>query len=185
MNMKSFIDYLTESTEEKKYVFKVKIAGAVPEHCEDVMETALQKYQVAKFSKGKTSPIQSKLNDFPSLENESVTVYDIELMYPTTSSVLTNYIAEQTGISADRVRVRSPSEEAESELNATCDCETKDKVLLKTPYEKEDNQALVGEKRVSSFLKDLAKASKENKPQQYKGVNDALLAKSSPKGKTE
>ena len=52
--MKSFIEYLYESQEAKKYAFKVKIAGDLPEHCEDVMETALQQYQVCKFSKGKS-----------------------------------------------------------------------------------------------------------------------------------
>ena len=180
--MKSFKEYLIESQEEKKYVFKVKIAGQVPDHCEDVMETALQKYQVAKFAKGKTSPIQAKLQDFPSLENESVTVYDIELMYPTTSTVLTAYIAEQTGVSVDRIRVRSLQEEAESELNAeNCGCNGKEAdPLLVQEYTKENNQALVGEKGVSNFLKDLAKVRKDQQPEQYKGVNDALLAKKAP-----
>lgn len=183
--MKSFIDYLSESCEDKKYVFKVKIAGNIPENCEDVMETALQKYQVSKFAKGKTSPIQSKLMDFPELENESVTVFEVELMYPTTSSVLTNYIAEHTGVSTDRIRVRSPLEEAEAELNAEHDTEKSGKALLLTTDKKENNQGLVGEKKVSSFLKDLAKASKEHQLTQYKGVNDVILAKSSPKGKAE
>ena len=147
---------------------------------------ALQKYQVAKFAKGKTSPIQAKLLDFPQLENESVTVFEVELLYPTTSNVLTTYIAEQTGIATDRVRVRSESEEAEAELNAeNCGCDGKEtEPLLSQEYTKENNQATVGEKGVSNFLKDLAKARKDQQPEQYKGVNDALLAKKAPAEKS-
>jgi hypothetical protein len=181
--MKSFIEYLTESKEEKKYSFKIKIAGDLPENCEDVMETALQKYQVAKFSKTKTTPIQSKLIDFPMLENASVTVFDVELEYPTTSQVLTNYMAEQTGVSLDCIRVRSPLEDAESELNLEHMDEKEKKALLTQDYQKENNQDKVGDKGISNFLKDLAKVRKESEPTQYKGVNDSILAKKIPKEK--
>jgi hypothetical protein len=181
--MKSFIEYLTESKEEKKYSFKIKIAGDLPENCEDVMETALQKYQVAKFSKTKTTPIQSKLVDFPTLENTSVTVFDVELEYPTTSQVLTNYMAEQTGVSLDCIRVRSPLEDAESELNLEHMDEKEKKALLTQDYQKENNQDKVGDKGISNFLKDLAKVRKESEPSQYKGVNDSILAKKIPKEK--
>ena len=86
--MKTFIEYLNESQEAKKYVFKIKVAGTIPDHCEDVMKTSLEKYKVESFSKGKTTPIQKTIVDFPTLENESVTTYDVELCYPTTSCVL-------------------------------------------------------------------------------------------------
>ena len=115
--MKSFTEYLMESKEEKKYSFKIKIAGDLPENCEDVMETALQKYQVAKFTKTKTTPIQAKLRDFPTMENAQVSIFDVELEYPTTSAVLTNYMLEQTGLTAERIKVHSPLEDAEAELN--------------------------------------------------------------------
>jgi hypothetical protein len=181
--MKSFTEYLMESKEEKKYSFKIKIAGDLPENCEDVMETALQKYQVAKFAKTKTTPIQSKLRDFPTLENASVTIFDIELEYPTTSQVLTNYMAEQTGVSLDCIRVRSPLEDAESELNLEHMDEKEKKALLTQDYQKESNQDKVGDKGISNFLKDLAKARKDSEPSQYKGVNDSILAKKMPKEK--
>lgn len=180
--MKSFTEYLLESKEEKKYSFKIKIAGDLPEHCEDVMETALKKYQVAKFTKTKTTPIQAKLQDFPALENLQVNIFDIDLEYPTTSAVLTNYMIEQTGITADRIRVRSPLEDAESELNAE-HLEVDKKALLTQDYQKENNQNSVGDKGVSNFLKDLAKVRKEHV--QYKGVNDAMLAKKTPKEKAQ
>ena len=181
--MKSFTEYLMESKEEKKYSFKIKIAGDLPENCEDVMETALQKYQVAKFVKTKTTPIQAKLRDFPTMENSQVSIFDIELEYPTTSAVLTTYMLEQTGLTAERIKVRSPAEDEEAELNAEHLDEDDAKALLTQDYKKENNQNTVGDKGISNFLKDLAKVRKEHV--QYKGVNDAILAKKAPKEKSQ
>lgn len=180
--MKSFSEYLIESVEEKKYTFKIKIAGELPENCEDVMETALKKYDVTKFTKSKTVPIQAKVPDFPTMENVEVCVFDVELTYPTTSQVLTSYMSEQTGLSLDRIRVRSPLEEAEVELNVE-HADAKDgKALLSQDYQKENNQNTVGDKGVSNFLKELAKSRKEL--EQYKGINDSILAKKLPKEKS-
>lgn len=183
--MKSFIEYLYEGQEAKKYAFKIKIAGDLPDHCEDVMETALQQYQVCKFSKGKTSPIQASLLDFPTAKNSSMTVFEVELDYPTTSSVLSEILANATGIGRDCIRVRTPLEEANIELEtANINLNGDATAMLSRDYEKSNNQDLVGEKYVSNFLKDLAKTSKDSQPTQYKGVNEKLLAKGSPKEKT-
>ena len=181
--MRSFKEYLIENQEAKKYAFKIKIAGDLPENCEDVMETALKKYEVSKFAKTKTTPIQSKLTDFPTMENAQVTIFDIELNYPTTSQVLTHYMAEQTGVDPCCIRVRTPLEEAEAELNAEHAIKEDNKALLIQDYQKESNQDKVGDKGVSNFLKELSKARKDTEPTQYKGVNDALLAKKAPKEK--
>lgn len=180
--MKSFIEYLSESREEKKYSFKIKIAGDLPEHCEDVMETALQKYQVSKFAKTKTTPIQAKITDFPTMENVQVTIFEVDLDYPTTSQVLSSYMSAETGLPLDRIRVRSPLEDAEAELNIE-HLEVDKKALLTQDYQKENNQNTVGDKGISNFLKDLAKVRKEQV--QYKGVNDAILAKKAPKEKSQ
>jgi len=181
--MKSFKDYLVESIEDKKYTFKIKVAGDLPEHFEDAAKAALQKYQVASFNKGKTTPIQSKLVDFPTLENAQVTVFEVELDYPTTSTVLTSYMAEHTGVDPCCIKVRSLKEEEEAELNAENFVEGKKGSLLNQDYAKENNQNIVGDKHVASFLKELAKTSKEYQPTQYKGVNEKILAKSAPKEK--
>ncbi len=182
--MKSFKDYLVESIEQKKYTFKLKVAGDLPEHFEDTVKAALDKYQVSSFSKGKTTPIQSKLVDFPTLENQQITIFDIELDYPTTGQVLTSYISEHTGLDPCCIKVRSLKEEEEAELNAEhLDEVAKDSLLL-TDYQKENNQNIVGDKHVTSFLKELSKQSKEKQPTQYKGVNEKILAKTAPKEKT-
>ena len=50
------------------------------------METALgQKFEVQKLSAGKKTPIQSLPLDFPSIKNESVTIYDLKTSYPVCS----------------------------------------------------------------------------------------------------
>jgi hypothetical protein len=181
--MKSFKDYLIESLEEKKYPFKIKIAGDLPEHIEDTMKAALEKYKVSSFNKGKTTPIQPKLLDFPTLENTQMTVFDVELDYPTTSQVLTAYMSEQTGLDACCIRVRSLKEEDEIELNTEHLNSDKKEALLNQDYQKENYQDTVGDKKISSLLKELSKASKDSQPTQYKGVNDKILAKSAPKEK--
>lgn len=181
--MRTFKEYLKESQEDRKYSFKIKIAGDLPENCEDVMKSIFKKYECCNFTKIRTTPIQSKLVDFPQLENAEVTIFEADFEYPTTSSVLSSYISENTGITADRIKVRSPKEEAEAELNAEHSEEDKKKqALLTQDYDKENNQSLVGEKKVSNFLKELQKARVEI--EQYKGVNDQLLAKKAPKEKT-
>lgn len=175
--MKRFIEYLNESVEEKKYVFKIKIAGDLPDHCEDVMETVLQQYKVSKFSKGKTTPIQETLREFPLLKNSSMTIFDVELDYPTTSAVVADLISNSTGISKANVHVKTPLEEATAAVEEEHLCSDSNKPVLTQEYPKENNQHLVGDKHVSSFLKDLAKKRKETKTEQIKGFNDSLLAK--------
>lgn len=181
--MKTFVDYLTESAEDKKYAFKIKVAGSLPEHFEDVVETALQQYKVSRFTKGKSSPIQANLLDFPAVKNAAMTVFEVELDYPTTSTVLAELVSNSTGISRDCVRVRTPLEEENIEIETEHAMEKDSKPLLNQDYEKSDSQSLVGEKYISNFLKDLAKARKDTEPTQYKGANDQLLAKKSHKEK--
>ena len=186
--MKRFFEYLLESAEEKKYAFKIKIAGPLPDNCEDCMEAALQKYKVCKFSKGKRTPIQETLIDFPELKNVEMTVFEVEVDYPATSVIIQELVASSTGISKDCIRVRTPQEEANWDIEHSNSVQnaddSKDKVpLLTQNYEKSKSQELMGDKYVSGFLKELEKLRKDSTSQQYKGVNDSLLAKHIPKEK--
>lgn len=187
--MKSFTEYLIESADEKKYAFKIKIAGDLPENCEDCMETALQKYKVSRFTKGKSTPIQENLLDFPNVKNAAMTVFEAEVDYPATSAVVAELISTATGIGKDCIRVRTPQEEANWEVEHEHDVQKEDskeaKALLSQDYEKTKEPVLAGDKYVSSFLKDLAKARKESTTEQYKGVNDSLLAKKLHKEKAD
>lgn len=189
MIMKRFIDYLIESTEEKKYAFKIKIAGPLPENCEDCMEAALEKYKVSRFTKGKSTPIQENLLDFPEIKNAEMTVFETEVDYPATSAVILELISSATGIGKDCIRVRTPQEETNWEIEHEHNLQKEEKkdakALLSQDYEKSSVQDLVGEKYVTGFLKGLTKIRKESAAEQYKGANDALLAKKLHKERAE
>ena len=109
--MSTFATYLTEST--KTYEYKVKIAGDIDKDFATRMETCLQKFEVAKMSAGKKTPIQSLPLDFPALSNESVTIFDVTTSYPTAVREMQEYLADYMNISPAMIVVRKPGEPTE------------------------------------------------------------------------
>ena len=109
--MSTFTKYLTEST--KTYEYKVKIAGDIDKDFTTRLETACQKFEVQKLSAGKKTPIQSLPLDFPTLKNESVTIYELQTSYPVAVRELQEYIADYMRISPACVVVRKPGEPTE------------------------------------------------------------------------
>ena len=109
--MSTFATYLTEST--KTYEYKIKIAGDIDKDFTTRMETALGKFEVAKCSAGKKTPIQSLPLDFPALKNESVTIFDVTTNYPVAVRELKEYLADYMKISPACVVVRKPGEPTE------------------------------------------------------------------------
>ena len=109
--MSTFAKYLTESI--KTYEYKVKIAGDIEKGFANRLETACQKFEVQKLSAGKKTPIQSLPLDFPTLKNESVTIYDLKTSYPVAVRELKEYIADYMKISPACVVVRKPGEPTE------------------------------------------------------------------------
>jgi hypothetical protein len=109
--MSTFKHYLTEAT--TTYDYKVKIAGDIDKDFATRMETCLQKFEVAKMSAGKKTPIQSLPLDFPALSNEAVTIYDVSTNYPTSVREMQEYLADYLRISPAHVVVRKPGEPTE------------------------------------------------------------------------
>ena len=109
--MSTFATYLTEST--KTYEYKVKIAGDIDKDFATRMETALGKFEVAKMSAGKKTPIQSLPLDFPALSNESVTIFDVTTNYPSAVREMQEYLADYMKISPAMIVVRKPGEPTE------------------------------------------------------------------------
>ncbi len=178
--MKSFNEYLTES--KKTYEFKVKIAGDLAEGFKDKLKGAMERYSVVKMDNGKRLPIAERHLDFPELENTNVTVFNVEIAYPTTTQVLENYISQVCDCELARVRVRTANQEAEQAQEEANRKEAESKPLIgQCDPPPSNHQDIVGEKKISSFLKDLAKT--KHGGEQYKGVNDQLLAKSAPSEK--
>ena len=109
--MSTFKEYLIESA--KSYDYKIKIAGDIDKDFATKMETALGKFEVAKMSAGKKTPIQSLPLDFPQLKNESVTIFDVTTNYPASVRVMKEYIADYMNISQTHLVVRKPGEPTE------------------------------------------------------------------------
>jgi len=118
--MSTFKDYLTEAV--KSYDYKIKVAGAPNDIDKNALETALQKFDLAKMSAGKSTPIQSLPLDFPSLKNEQVTIFDVTTNYPESPRVMQEYLSDILRIPATHIVVRKPGEPTEQyqdEMEAT------------------------------------------------------------------
>ena len=173
---KSFTEYLTNNT--KVYSFTIKIVGDLDEGLETKLKESLQKFAVISISKGKRTPIQSTLIDFPNIENERVTSWEVSMKYPTTTQVLENYISTFIGLPLQQIKVCN--------LNAPLDlyqaAESEKDILstkeLESPCSKQMSE-LVGSGRITGLLKDIIN-SKPTKGEQIKGVNDSILAITSP-----
>jgi hypothetical protein len=109
--MSTFKDYLTEST--KSYDYKIKIAGAKKDIDINALETALQKFDLASMSAGKTTPIMTLPLDFPALSNEQVTIFDVTTNYPESPRVMHEYLSDIMRIPATHIVVRKPGEPTE------------------------------------------------------------------------
>jgi hypothetical protein len=182
ITMSTFKEYLSESV--KTYEFKIKIAGDLPEGFDKAMKTALMKYDCSSISKGKRIPIQEAPLDFPEMKNTHVTIFDVSCRYPATPQTLTEYLVDQLKIARGGIRVRNTREQEniDDNVEAMNRIGTSTEAILNKPYETESAQDQVGGKKVLNFLKELGKIS--HKGEQVKGVNDDILAKSSPEEKS-
>lgn len=179
--MKSFLEYLTES--KKVYAFKIKVAGDLDSNFDKKLKDCLTKFSIAKVGAGKRTPIQEVPLDFPDNKNSSVTIYEVETDYPVTAHQLQHEIADICDVDAKNIRVRSNNEPSEHyQAQMTNKSETQESLLL-SDLEQGDNQELVGQKHLLSFIKELEKTKHDLA--EVEGINDQLLAKTSPTGKSE
>ena len=166
--MSTFKDYLTESA--KSYDYKIKIAGASKDIDKNALETALQKFDLASMSAGKTTPIMTLPLDFPALSNESVTIFDVTTNYPESPRVMHEYLSDLLRIPMTHMVVRKPGEPTEeyqadmqigqkSEYaNKLMDIEMKDAPKVKA-------EEHFGDKYNMGLLKELMKTKAETKDQ--------------------
>ena len=166
--MSTFKDYLTEST--KSYDYKIKVAGAPKDIDTNAMETALQKFDLAKMSAGKSTPIQSLPLDFPSLKNEQVTIFDVTTNYPESPRVMQEYLSDILRIPATHIVVRKPGEPTEQyqdEMEATKKSEYRVKLqdIEYSEHAKIKPEDFHSKEANMSLLKELLKDREDSKDQ--------------------
>ena len=180
--MKSFKEYLTES--KKVYEFKLKVAGQVPKDFVSQVKAALAPYKLESCSSGKGTPIQEAQEEFPSLKNIEITVYDVVTSYPATSLQVKSLVAEAAGIPNLNLVVRTLAEQEEYNINHAHDVASKEALLNKTDMGSvPGGQDMVGEKHAMSFLQELNK--EKHGGTEYTGVNPEILSKGLPKFSSE
>ena len=165
--MKSFSEILTES--KKTYSFLIKVAGELPEGCEQQLKTCLEKFNVETISSAKKTPIQESPLDFPQLKNMEVYTWDLTVNYPTTRQVLENYIAANCNIPAAHIVVRVPGEPLELQQEPRSE-EAYEAMLTTEDMGGESAASDVGGDRVMNLLKELEVARKEREIDPVDGI---------------
>ena len=174
--MSTFTQYLAESS--KSYDFKIKVAGQLPDDFASKMETALAKFEVAKMSAGKKTPIMTMPLDFPHLSNEEVTIFDVTTNYPASSNVMKEYLSDYLGVNASKIVVRKPgepTEEYQDQMQVAKNSEYKNK-LLSLDYQdapKVNAEDFHSTKANMSLLKELLK-DRESKYEVEKGTDNKV-----------
>ena len=176
--MSTFTQYLTEAA--KSYDYKVKVAGTIADDFKNRMETALQKFELAKMSAGKKTPIQSLPLDFPALSNEEVTIFDVTTNYPCSVNVLKEYLADYMNINASMIVVRKPGEPTEEYQDQIADAGKSDFAnKLASVEEKFEKHPVKGEehfgdKHNMSLMRELLKTRDRNLGEIEKGTDNAV-----------
>lgn len=177
--MGDFVQYLTESA--KQYDYRIKVAGEIDKDFGTKLETGLQKFEVAKLSAGKSTPIQETPLDFPQFKNTNVTIFELTTNYPASVFEMQQYIADYMNLPKNQVVVRKPNEPTEeyqaetdkdkSEFKSTLqDLEYKD--TPEVPAEKE-----FGDKANQSLLKELLKDRQEKVEAEKKETTQKVMDK--------
>ena len=154
--MKTFKEYLQESTQGKKYPFRVKIAGEFPTEQEAKLQSMMDRYKVDSFKKVGTTPIQELPLDFPQVKNCEVSIYEVVVDYPTTQQELTEYLTSGLNVSKQNLVVRRPGEPLEEYQHEE---PKREGALLNDPDYKEAGnpqfEDYYGDKYNSGFVKEL------------------------------
>ena len=163
--MSTFQQYLTESA--KSYDYKIKVAGDIDKDFATRMETCLQKFEVAKMSAGKKTPIQSLPLDFPALSNESVTIFDVTTNYPASAMAMKEYVGTYMNVPQTHIVVRKPgepTEEYQEQMATAAKSEYKNKLqdIEMSDAPKVNAEDFHSTKANMSLLKELLKNTEKN-----------------------
>ena len=113
--MKTFKQYLTESTKEHK--FTVRFCCDLDEDGENRIETFLSKYDLKSMSKTSTTPITKNPMFFKEVENAKVSKIDIVTGYPLSADILRQQLSDLLSIYLTHVVVHPEGWEPEEEVD--------------------------------------------------------------------
>ena len=160
MNMKNFIQYLTEN--QKVYEFRIKFANIDADEKYDSLKSVLEAYALESLSKPKRLPIQESDIDFPSMKNCQVYLMDAVLKYPCNDAQLRAIIAERAGVPQANLFVvpkNHPEEQRRWNEDGSSDIREykQGEAVLDKPYEDSTDGKKAGEAyaKAESILKEL------------------------------
>jgi hypothetical protein len=129
--MKNFQQYLAES--ERTYNYRIKIVGDVAPDFVKQLEPKCKQFDIVRFSRPKTTPVQLKPADFPKHSNDSVTSIDVEFRYPAIEPQI-KQIAQLLFLDPNRIiMLTSPHEESMDSEREKIEDQNKD-LLTDTDY---------------------------------------------------
>ena len=129
--MKNFQQYLAES--ERTYNYRIKIVGDVAPDFVKALEDKLKQFDIVKFSRPKSTPVQLQPADFPKHSNDSVTSVDVEFRYPAIEPQI-KQIAQLLFMDPNRIiMLTTPHEESMDSERKKIEDENKD-LLTDTDY---------------------------------------------------
>jgi hypothetical protein len=153
--MKTFKQYLTESTKEHK--FTLRFCCDLDEGEENRIETFLSKYDLKSMSKTSTTPITKNPMFFDNATNSKVSKVDIVTGYPLSADILQQQLSDLLGLSLTNVVVHPEGWEPEEEVVD----EDKEALLASDYDETSDDGKTYGKTFVDKFLNDLEKKEHE------------------------
>jgi len=128
---KTFAHYLTES--RKTFDYRIKILGDTDAKFINALEEKLQQFDVIKMTEVKRSPIQKVLPDFPGIENEGMSFFDVSFNYPASPPQMAQ-IARLLGLNPDHMIIQQ-ADYADSIDNERVEYEAQANPLLGSDYE--------------------------------------------------
>ncbi|MCX7592613.1 MAG: hypothetical protein N2235_02415 [Fischerella sp.] len=153
--MKSFIDYL--NSVKKVYEFRLKFANC---NCDDEflssLKHALAAYDVEEISKPKRLPCDDYA-EFAGMGACEVEIVDVKLNYPAIPEQIRQLVVAKTHLVPKQVYVTTKSFDVQDAAAEAYGKDVKGARLGAELEEVPSGQEYVGQKRVESLLKELAK----------------------------
>jgi hypothetical protein len=181
--MKPFQEYIAQLN--TPYEFRIKLATVDPKTVMEQIKNALNAYQLESVSAVKRLPIQEH-REFPQWGPCECWMFDIKVTYPVTVPQIRQCIKEHAGINPDWINVRTLNEaEFTDEQEAHGKDHTGSLLDDETLKDEPEAQALAGQNRIGSLLKELESRKFEfaqSSDAAGKTTNDTPIGNTSPMG---